>query len=69
MAAVRCALEDFAAEMFEPFARVDQRRWGAVYPRGLLLDGHRKSVEPMAAATGRHGHTDPEQELGLNRIE
>ncbi|MET8217701.1 transposase [Streptomyces hirsutus] len=26
----------------------DQRRWGAVYLRGLLLEGRRKSVEPMA---------------------
>lgn len=34
--------------MFEPFARADQRRWGGVYLRGLLLDGQRKSVEPMA---------------------
>jgi hypothetical protein len=46
LAAVRCDLEDFAAEMFEPFARADQRRWGGVYLRGLLLDGGRKSVEP-----------------------
>ncbi|MEU0158359.1 transposase [Streptomyces sp. NPDC006261] len=44
--------EDFAAEMFEPFARADQRRWGGVYLRGLLLDGGRKSVEPMAARLG-----------------
>ncbi|SRR5581483_10166927 len=25
-----------------------RRRWAAVYLRGLLLDGHRQSVEPMA---------------------
>lgn len=55
-AAVRCDLEDFAAEMFEPFARVDQRRWGEVYLRGLLLDGRRKSVEPMAARLGEDGN-------------
>ncbi|HEX5616790.1 MAG TPA: IS701 family transposase [Solirubrobacteraceae bacterium] len=35
--------------MFEPMARKDQRRWGEVYLRGLMLDGKRKSVEPMAA--------------------
>jgi SRSO17 transposase len=46
---VRGRLEDFAAEMFEPLARGDQRRWGAVYLRGLMLDGKRKSIEPMAA--------------------
>lgn len=56
LAAVRCDLEDFAAEMFEPFARADQRRWGGVYLRGLLLDGGRKSVEPMAARRGEDGN-------------
>jgi SRSO17 transposase len=28
--------------------RSDQRRWGEVYLRGLMLDGRRKSIEPMA---------------------
>ena len=35
--------------MFEPLERKDQRRWGGVYVRGLMLDGKRKSIEPMAA--------------------
>jgi SRSO17 transposase len=35
--------------MFEPMQRSDQRRWGEVYLRGLMLDGRRKSIEPMAA--------------------
>ncbi|MGW6396206.1 IS701 family transposase [Streptomyces sp. NPDC055103] len=56
LAAVRCDLEDFAAEVFEPFARNDQRRWGQVYLRGLLADGQRKSVEPMAARLGEDGN-------------
>ncbi|MFJ4014256.1 IS701 family transposase [Streptomyces sp. NPDC090026] len=56
LAAVRCDLEDFAAEVFEPFARNDQRRWGQVYLRGLLTDGQRKSVEPMAARLGEDGN-------------
>jgi SRSO17 transposase len=46
---VRGRLEEFAGEMFEPMARKDQRRWGEVYLRGLMLDGKRKSIEPMAA--------------------
>jgi SRSO17 transposase len=46
---VRARLVEFAAEMFEPMARKDQRRWGEVYLRGLMLDGKRKSIEPMAA--------------------
>jgi SRSO17 transposase len=29
--------------------RKDQRRWGECYVRGLMLDGKRKSIEPMAA--------------------
>lgn len=46
---VRARLVEFAEEMFEPMARKDQRRWGEVYLRGLMLDGRRKSIEPMAA--------------------
>jgi SRSO17 transposase len=46
---VRARLEEFAGEMFEPLVRRDQRRWGGVYLRGLMLDGKRKSIEPMAA--------------------
>ncbi|MBB4936833.1 SRSO17 transposase [Streptosporangium album] len=50
--AVRARLETFAAEMFSGFARADQRRWGERYVRGLLTDGARKSMEPMAARLG-----------------
>lgn len=46
---VRGRLVEFAGEIFEPMARRDQRRWGEVYVRGLMLDGRRKSIEPMAA--------------------
>jgi SRSO17 transposase len=49
LARVRARLVDFAEEMFAPLARKDQRRWGEVYLRGLMLDGKRKSIEPMAA--------------------
>src|SRR5215207_2208099 len=49
LARVRGRLEAFAEEMFEPMARKDQRRWGAVYLRGLMLEGKRKSMEAMAA--------------------
>jgi SRSO17 transposase len=45
---VRGRLVEFAGEMFEPMRRRDQRRWGEVYLRGLMLDGRRKSIEPMA---------------------
>lgn len=48
LAAVRERLEAFAAEMFAPMVRKDQRAWGCVYLRGLMTDGKRKSIEPMA---------------------
>jgi SRSO17 transposase len=45
---VRGRLVEFTSEMFDSMARKDQRRWGEVYVRGLMLDGKRKSIEPMA---------------------
>jgi SRSO17 transposase len=52
LAAVRGRLEAFAAEMFAPLVRHDQRDKGATYVRGLLLDGRRKSMQPMAERLG-----------------
>src|SRR3954451_8548931 len=52
LAAVRPRLEEFAAEVFAPLARADQRDKGATYVRGLLLDGRRKSMQPMAERLG-----------------
>src|SRR3954465_11544829 len=52
LAAVRRRLEEFAAEMFASLARRDQRDKGATYVRGLLLDGRRKSMQPMAERLG-----------------
>jgi SRSO17 transposase len=49
---VRQRLEAFAAEMFAPLTRSDQRGKGVTYLRGLLLDGRRKSMQPMAARLG-----------------
>lgn len=47
--AQRAALIEFAAEMYRPLARCDQRAKGEQYVRGLLLEGRRKSIQPMAA--------------------
>ena len=52
MAQVRPRLEAFAAEMLGGLARSDQRAKGESYLRGLLLDGKRKSMQPMAARLG-----------------
>ncbi|MGI8715217.1 MAG: IS701 family transposase [Solirubrobacteraceae bacterium] len=46
---MRGRLVEFCGEMFDPMRRKDQRRWGECYVRGLMLDGKRKSIEPMAA--------------------
>lgn len=50
LAGVRGRLDAFAAEMFDgALVRAEQRRWSGVYLRGLMLDGKRKSIEPIAA--------------------
>jgi hypothetical protein len=49
LARVRRRLVAFAEAVFEPLARADQRRWGECYLRGLMLDGKRKSIQPMAS--------------------
>jgi hypothetical protein len=54
LAQARSRLVAFAAELFEPLARADQRRWGECYLRGLMLDGQAQ-VDPAhgRAAAGR----------------
>jgi SRSO17 transposase len=49
LAGARAALIEFAEEMYAPLARCDQRAKGEQYVRGLLLEGRRKSIQPMAA--------------------
>ena len=44
----RKRLEQFLMDLLDPVGRSERRHWGSVYVRGLLLDGERKSVEPMA---------------------
>jgi SRSO17 transposase len=45
----RKRLEHFLKDLLEPVGRSERRHWGAVYIRGLLLNGERKSIEPLAA--------------------
>jgi len=52
LAAVGGRLEAFADDIFESLPRTDQRARGQCYLRGLLLDGRRKSIEPMAKRLG-----------------
>ena len=41
-------VDGFVGELLADLPRRDQRAWATVYLRGLLLDGDRKSVGPMA---------------------
>jgi len=49
LAEARAALVEFAEEMYAPLVRCDQRAKAELYVRGLLLEGRRKSIQPMAA--------------------
>jgi SRSO17 transposase len=52
IAEVRPLLLEFTAEMLGGLSRKDQRAAGELYVRGLLTDGQRKSMQPMAARLG-----------------
>ena len=52
IAEVRPRLLDFTAEMLGGLPRKDQRAAGELYVRGLLTDGQRKSMQPMAERLG-----------------
>jgi SRSO17 transposase len=45
---LRGELDAFVAEVFASVPRRDQRAKGDCYLRGLMLDGRRKSIQPMA---------------------
>jgi SRSO17 transposase len=48
LALCRARLVQYLADLLAPLGRQDRRRWGEVYIRGLLLEGERKSIEPLA---------------------
>jgi SRSO17 transposase len=52
LATVRPRLLEFTGEMLGGLPRSDQRAKGQLYLRGLLTDGRRKSMEPMATRLG-----------------
>jgi len=53
LATIRGRLEAFADDIFASLPRTDQRARGECYLRGLMLDGRRKSIEPMAQRLGQ----------------
>src|SRR5215472_18720642 len=64
--AVLSRLRDYAARFAPDFPQSKPARWAGVYLQGLLLDGERKSIEPLARRiTLPEGLTskDPEQAL------
>src|SRR5260370_17339606 len=52
IAEVRPRLAEFAGGMLGGLARSEQRAAGELYVRGLLTDGRRKSMQPMAGRLG-----------------
>ncbi|HEV2084359.1 MAG TPA: IS701 family transposase [Gemmatimonadales bacterium] len=64
--AVLDRLRDYAALFADEFPQSKPARWAGVYLQGLLLDGERKSVEPLSrrvALPDGLTSTDPEQAL------
>ena len=49
------SLESFLTGLTASMGRSERRPWAGVCVRGLLLDGERKSVEPMATRLGQSG--------------
>ncbi len=41
-------LQEFLTTMLATVGRAERRRHGSLYVQGLLLDGERKSIEPLA---------------------
>ena len=42
-------LTSFWEDLLDPMGRSERRHWARLYIEGLLLDGDRKSIEPMAS--------------------
>lgn len=45
---IRQRLVDYLTALFPEMGRRDRGQWGEMYVRGLLMEGERKSIEPMA---------------------
>jgi SRSO17 transposase len=59
-AEVLARLDEYASEFMADFGLIIRRYWAGVYLQGLLLDGERKSIQPLAQRVnvpGWHGDT------------
>lgn len=52
MRRIRGQLRSFVEEFAEELGRSERRHWCGKYLEGLLMEGERKSIEPMAAQVG-----------------
>jgi SRSO17 transposase len=52
VARVRADLGEFVGEVFASLGRKDQRAKGSLYLQGLMLEGRRKSMQPMGERLG-----------------
>lgn len=52
LAALDGRLDAFIADLTASLGRSERHRWAKAYLQGLLLDGARKSIEPLAHRTG-----------------
>src|SRR5215471_1256131 len=53
-------MQDYVAQLAAGFGRITRHYWAGVYLQGLMLDGERKSIEPLAQRVnvpGFHGNT------------
>ena len=49
---MRAGLDEFVGEVFASLQRKDQRAKGGLYLQGLMLEGRRKSMQPMGDRLG-----------------
>lgn len=49
---MRAGLDEYVGEVFASLVRKDQRSKGGLYLRGLMLEGRRKSMQPMGDRLG-----------------
>lgn len=59
-AEVLARLDEYASEFMGDFGLIIRRYWAGVYLQGLMLDGERKSIQPLAQRVnvpGWHGDT------------